>query len=336
LFRIQIDDEFKKLISFFIITFIISWSIWCIAPLIFYGDLPSMIYFCSIGGFGPSLAALILASRGKSDRINHSKKKEWMTFIIIYILGLISGFVALSNYPNFTVITIIIIFILSFIPAFLISGMYSANSGISILLQTMKGIKKKNLYLFFAFIIPFMVNIGAVIFYIILGGYIPPTTNIFLLFILLTASFPFSIVFGGPVSEEIGWRGYATPRLIDKYSPLTTGLIIGVIWALWHAPLHFNGIYGDGLLGFLLRFTYNIPFGIIFTWYFLKSHGNLLGAIILHASVNVYASLVMFSLDVNVYSTIIYIIFTIIIIIHGKMWKSLPITEKFIFQQTVS
>jgi len=240
------------------------------------------------------------------------------------------------NYPNFTVITIIIIFILSLIPAFLISRMYSANSGISELLKTIKGIKKKNIYLFFAFSIPLLVNISAVIIYIILGGYMPPTTNIILLFVFLTISFPFSIVFGGPVSEEIGWRGFATPSLLDKYSPLITGFIIGFIWALWHAPLYFIGIYGDGLLGFLLRFTFNIPFGIIFTWYFIKSQRNVLGAIILHASVNVYASIVIYSLDVNVYSTIIYVIFTIIIIIHGKMWKSLPITKKFIFQQTVS
>ncbi|MFX1274495.1 MAG: hypothetical protein ACFFAT_05550, partial [Promethearchaeota archaeon] len=61
--RIQIDDNSKQLISFFILTFLISWSIWFIAPLIFYGDSTSLVYFCGIGNFGPSLSAIIIASR---------------------------------------------------------------------------------------------------------------------------------------------------------------------------------------------------------------------------------------------------------------------------------
>ena len=143
-----------------------------------------MLYFYSIGACGPSLSAIILASRGKSKSIYNSNKKKWLTFIMIYIFGLISAFAGLVQYPNFTTITLFIIFILSLIPAYWISGMYSVNSGIRSLLKTLKGVKKKNIYLFFAFIIPLLVNLRSIIIYLILGRNVPPNTNISVEFVI--------------------------------------------------------------------------------------------------------------------------------------------------------
>jgi len=42
---------------------------------------------------------------------------------------------------------------------------------------------------------------------------------------------------GAPIGEEIGWRGYALPRLLTRWSPLTAGAVLGVIWAVWHLPV---------------------------------------------------------------------------------------------------
>jgi membrane protease YdiL (CAAX protease family) len=41
---------------------------------------------------------------------------------------------------------------------------------------------------------------------------------------------------GGPLFEEPGWTGFAQPRLQRLYGPLTAGLILGSLWALWHLP----------------------------------------------------------------------------------------------------
>jgi membrane protease YdiL (CAAX protease family) len=40
--------------------------------------------------------------------------------------------------------------------------------------------------------------------------------------------------------EEIGWTGFATPRLLARRSALPAGLQFGVLWALWHAAADFS------------------------------------------------------------------------------------------------
>lgn len=54
---------------------------------------------------------------------------------------------------------------------------------------------------------------------------------------LIVPVFAYVTVFGGPLGEEAGWRGYALPRLQHAHHPTTAALVVGLAWGLWHAPL---------------------------------------------------------------------------------------------------
>lgn len=56
----------------------------------------------------------------------------------------------------------------------------------------------------------------------------------------------FALVIGGLAGffEEIGWSGFATPRLLKQHGVLTTGLILGALWGTWHLLADYWGNAG--------------------------------------------------------------------------------------------
>ena len=89
--------------------------------------------------------------------------------------------------------------------------------------------------------------------------------------------------------EEIGWSGYATPRLRARYSVMATGLTIGVVWGAWHFPLFWesNSFAGSLLLAILLArlFAWLPPFRVLLVWVY--DHTRSLPVVMLmHAAVS--------------------------------------------------
>ena len=88
------------------------------------------------------------------------------------------------------------------------------------------------------------------------------------------------------IGEELGWRGYALPRLQARYSGLAASLILGVLWAAWHLPNQFiPGLefYGYGFPAFAL---YVVPMTVLFTWLATQTRGSLLLAWLFHGAIN--------------------------------------------------
>jgi uncharacterized protein len=85
--------------------------------------------------------------------------------------------------------------------------------------------------------------------------------------------------------EEIGWRGYALPRLQARYSALVASLIIGVIWAVWHVPKFLTA--GDAHDYSFWFFALQIlAEAIVFTWIYNNTRGSLLMVLLFHAALN--------------------------------------------------
>lgn len=70
----------------------------------------------------------------------------------------------------------------------------------------------------------------------------------------------FIILIQGPTGEETGWRGYLQPAIEEKFGVVKGSLIVGLIWAFWHAPIWFlgTGYYGTELLKYIIEFFISI------------------------------------------------------------------------------
>ena len=88
--------------------------------------------------------------------------------------------------------------------------------------------------------------------------------------------------------EELGWRGFALPRLQRKHSALTSSFLLSIAWAGWHLPAFFYVPSYVALgLWILPGFFLGILAGaIVLTWLYNSSHGSVLAVVLWHASFN--------------------------------------------------
>ena len=86
--------------------------------------------------------------------------------------------------------------------------------------------------------------------------------------------------------EEIGWRGYALPRLTRYLGLGGASVLLGVIWALWHLPLFFLPGSGSDDQSFLIYLMYVTTLSVVIGWLYWKTNGSLLLVMVMHASVN--------------------------------------------------
>ena len=99
--------------------------------------------------------------------------------------------------------------------------------------------------------------------------------------------------------EEWGWRGYLLPKIAKHFSTVTTLLITGIIWGLWHAPLTIIGHnYGLGYWGFpitgiAMMCLFCITLGIFLSFVTLKT-GSCIPAILGHGAINGIAAIGMY------------------------------------------
>ncbi len=118
---------------------------------------------------------------------------------------------------------------------------------------------------------------------LLVGGPLPPSgTSSMREFI---STFVLVTLLGGG-QEEIGWRGYALDRIQSRFNALTSSILLGAIWALWHLPLWF-------MPGTSLRFA---PIGsfvigllslsIILTWIYNNTGKSALAATLTHGTSN--------------------------------------------------
>ncbi len=87
--------------------------------------------------------------------------------------------------------------------------------------------------------------------------------------------------------EEIGWRGYALPRLQKDNNALYSTLILTIFWAVWHLPLFFYLFDPAIAVGWIFALYMG---AIVFTWLLNSTEGSILIAAVFHGCFNFMTS----------------------------------------------
>lgn len=89
----------------------------------------------------------------------------------------------------------------------------------------------------------------------------------------------------GPLAEEFGWRGYLLRKFTERWSPVVAGLMIGVVWTLWHLPLLYDSAFADApsAVKFLATTTaWSVTLGLLVS----RARGSVLPAVACHWAIN--------------------------------------------------
>ena len=226
-----------RLIQFFALTFVWSWSCWLLAAIAKPGSnyASSTLFF--LGGFGPSLAAIAV--------------------------------VAMSG----------------------------GKAGLRVWLQRCLTWRGKPGWLVLAFLAPLAILTLAAGAHIALGGSVPPPPAISHMG-LFVANFFLVFLVGGPLGEELGWRGFALPALQQQLGWRTASLALGAVWGVWHLPLFFISKSAQNSGSIVAFFVLIVATSIFYTWLYNRSNrgvfhaGSVVTALALHTASNSWPMLV--------------------------------------------
>ncbi|MBM7650916.1 membrane protease YdiL (CAAX protease family) [Neobacillus cucumis] len=147
-------------------------------------------------------------------------------------------------------------------------------------------------YLFILIGVPAVMFLGIIA---LNGGTLPSFHGLISSFFIgYLIQFVIIFLFCGPLSEELGWRGFALTRMQSRFGALKASLLMGVLWALWHLPHFITNTQRGGPGTSSSIFYINLPIfivlciaiSIIFTWVYNHTQGSLFFATLLHTSIN--------------------------------------------------
>jgi membrane protease YdiL (CAAX protease family) len=193
--------------------------------------------------------------------------------------------------------------------ALVVTGMTEGKKGVGTLLRRVLDWRVPARWYLVAIGLPLLLALAAIGLYTLFGGsYTFQEGNPLVVTLVLAL-----LVIG----EEIGWRGFALPRLQQRYNSLAASLILGGLWAAWHLA---NGLipglshYWTAFPAFLL---YVVGMTILFTWIANNTRGSVFMAWLFHAAINTFGAIFYIGLPVQQWrlSAAVYLVTALIVIL---------------------
>ncbi|MGN8551357.1 UNVERIFIED_CONTAM: CPBP family intramembrane metalloprotease [Microbacterium sp. SLM126] len=312
-----------RILLFVVVSFGISWTLWFLHPAV-AADPSAALTLDQLATFGPAAAALLVASDRRPAAHTPARIRAATASVAtaaVTVLLLAPRWTDASSPAAYA-----LLFVLTAVPALLV---WTAGSRIPRLANLLGSILSPRspwwTYAVALLLFPAATALGGGLVVLAggdLGSFASPFAESWSS--ILTV-FGLTLLFGGPLGEEVGWRGWLLPTLQLRLSPLLASLMVGLVWGLWHLPLHLRGDYdadmGAGPAGFALRIASSCLLAVLFTWLYNRSRGGLLVMILLHTSVNNSSG---YWMPVNTGTTAVLLVVAVAVVIADRMYARPP------------
>ncbi len=299
----RVNDGRRSLWGFMTLTCLLSWPIWLASGVLPRGgagpyDVRWLI--AQVGVFGPSLAALLVS--GTTNRELRGNSLRALPFVLAPILvpGALIAQAAPSKIESLPLVPAIAALIVGVV----IVAFFSPLNRCLLLPATGEPQRppRARWVVLSVVLLPALylaswlvagLRTGELEISTLHGGAMASAWTV-------VVCFAHNLLLGGSLGEEVGWRGFLLPALLKKMSPLAASVVLGVVWGLWHLPIDLAaGFALQGVGAVLARVVYAVPVSILFTWFFLRSGGSMLVALLVHTSINVMGDLGLSSFDAS-------------------------------------
>jgi membrane protease YdiL (CAAX protease family) len=319
----------NQLAAFFILTFSITWGLgFSYGGVLLRGQF-LLFPLVAIATCGPALAGIIITALTNTEPKQGTNRAFWSAFFVAWVL---SALVFLTHITLLNIIPFSLeavgFGLVSVMPvAFVISMACSRIPAVKRYLSSL--IRLREVWgwaLVGLVLIPGLVPLSLVISSLLGRQSISdlrfPESGLTLIG-LVAVRFLYQIFFFNATGEEVGWRGFALPRLQARTSPLIAALIIALFWAPWHFFLW--QAEGSPVLTWqywLERYVGTILPSVFIVWICNRAQGSILVAGITHAAVNTAEAFIPIEDGQILYLTCL--VAALVMILADRMWKKLP------------
>jgi len=219
-------------------------------------------------------------------------------FILAFVWSWGIGFAAMQAKPQSATLSAVLMMASGFGPsvaAVAVVASVSSGQGLRAWLARCLDWRMGWRWFALAFLVPPAVMLCALAIHTLSGGVMPalPAVGRLPMFI---ANFGLVLLIGGPLGEELGWRGYAMPALAARMNWRAASLIIGLVWGLWHLPLFFMAGTAQAQMPIALFMINITASSVAFSWLFARSGRSVWPVIVGHTSLNLWAGLLILPL----------------------------------------
>lgn len=329
-----------QIAAFFIIAFAITWGL----GFSYFAIYKGMFFLFPLGFIatcGPALAGILITIVTNIQPRQGSSKSPRIAFLVAWV---VSALVWLAYAIRFELVpfspALVALILVSVVPvAFVISMAYSRIPAVKCYVSSLTRLRGVWGWSLLALALYPALILLSVPVSNLLGRQPVATAQLsetgLALISLVAVKFLYQFFFFNATGEEVGWRGFALPRLQARTSPVIASLILAFFWIPWHFFLWKSQGQPVTAWNFWIENGSLILLSSIITaWFYNRSKGSILVAGILHAAENSTVGLLLIQ-DWNMYLALKAVL-ALVLILADRMWQRLPSDHPAVYQEPVS